>query len=497
MWSVYVLILYRRKRRQGEKVNEPKAKKRKTKHVESNPTALAMRLVVFILGVLPQAVKLFGMRGISFTQACAAIFLLCSMFSAAAIACETSPRVANLRKEVEAILDEDRENNTRELCRERGRVLGSLANAVATVWIWYLIASDACWMGEAYGDLIELVKLISYVSSYVFGTQWLACWAFRWKPPIPRIPGSFSGWTLAIMIFCSFFPGPRSRREFIHKSSSVTAALQRAGVFIFAAACCTLSVAAVLKRFALYVSGELSEESSQPASPPVEMTAILPEARLTKLTSEVTESQGKHEFILLSMCGQSKSQQAIGKRFLAFSHGTVIQKTGTLSPSDVEVAENKKPLWDLYEVREVSSVQSIRWPLQPLDQFPGQLVQCYQDFRTGRWHTAHADGEKDQTARMTNVDMPLMSGALPDLSPSATDDLSERPVPRRPRPDLGDPIWGAFKTIDSGWNFVLSLPIDVRWIAFSIFNLLTASLYYLVIFDGAGTVNPRWTQAFG
>ncbi|MCJ1324191.1 hypothetical protein MMC10_000853 [Thelotrema lepadinum] len=38
---------------------------------------------------------------------------------------------------------------------------------------------------------------------------------------------------------------------------------------------------------------------------------------------------------------------------------------------------------------------------------------------------------------------------------------------------------------------------ELEWIAFSLFNLLTAVVYYLYVFDGAATVNPSWTGIFG
>lgn len=42
----------------------------------AEPTTVVMRLVIFVLGVMPQAIKLFSMRGIPVTQALAATFLV-------------------------------------------------------------------------------------------------------------------------------------------------------------------------------------------------------------------------------------------------------------------------------------------------------------------------------------------------------------------------------------------------------------------------------------
>ena len=38
---------------------------------------------------------------------------------------------------------------------------------------------------------------------------------------------------------------------------------------------------------------------------------------------------------------------------------------------------------------------------------------------------------------------------------------------------------------------------DVLRIAFGILHLMTAAVYYLLVFDGTGTVSPSWTNVFG
>ncbi|KAK4898012.1 hypothetical protein LTR27_004397 [Elasticomyces elasticus] len=49
----------------------------------AKPTVVAMRLTLFVLGVLPQAIKLFSSRGIPVTQAIAAAFLVSTVISMA------------------------------------------------------------------------------------------------------------------------------------------------------------------------------------------------------------------------------------------------------------------------------------------------------------------------------------------------------------------------------------------------------------------------------
>ena len=49
--------------------------------VAAKPTALMVKLTIFTLGVLPQVIKLFSMRGIATTQAIATAYLLSSTIS--------------------------------------------------------------------------------------------------------------------------------------------------------------------------------------------------------------------------------------------------------------------------------------------------------------------------------------------------------------------------------------------------------------------------------
>jgi hypothetical protein len=38
---------------------------------------------------------------------------------------------------------------------------------------------------------------------------------------------------------------------------------------------------------------------------------------------------------------------------------------------------------------------------------------------------------------------------------------------------------------------------ETYWVAFAISNFVTAAVYYMLYFDGTGTVNPRWTTVLG
>ena len=54
-----------------------------------------------------------------------------------------------------------------------------------------------------------------------------------------------------------------------------------------------------------------------------------------------------------------------------------------------------------------------------------------------------------------------------------------------------------FYAIDVSMRRAGRISAEVFWLAFAIFNLLTTMSYYLIAFDGVGTVNPGWTSILG
>ena len=89
-------------------------------------------IVVFILGVLPQAIKLFGMRGIPWTQACGGLYLSSFLVIAG---------VGSLARRVERDTDADTSWQWAALVERTVKVwnfvsLGIVAVVQAGVWVW-------------------------------------------------------------------------------------------------------------------------------------------------------------------------------------------------------------------------------------------------------------------------------------------------------------------------------------------------------------------------
>ena len=119
---------------------------------------------------------------------------------------------------------------------------------------------------------------------------------------------------------------------------------------------------------------------------------------------------------------------------------------------------------------------------RPSRQFAAFAPEHHQNPKSGRWERHSADADNSNK----------------DATPSARSRLQY--------------FYPGFLAVDTIYNELIvpaqrvgrlfhnkcqSPPPETAWVAFSIFNLLTAVVYYLCVFDGTGTVNPSWTGVFG
>lgn len=229
-----------------------------------------MRWVIFMLGVLPQAIKIFGMRGVTLTQAIAGIFLGSSLVSAATKMYGSSEHGTGILASSE---DRYTKNEVKLImrCGMLAIVLGLVLHASVFIWIWYLIAKDVYWLGNFVVNLMQYTRGCVHGLSCVFAAQWLICWTYRWRI-LPRLPGVFILWSVGIDTAFSFFPSRISENTghslippppvFLQKEVFISRALERAAVLAVAASACSFSLAYMLSRLASFVSGEVSKSSS-------------------------------------------------------------------------------------------------------------------------------------------------------------------------------------------------------------------------------------------
>ncbi|KAK6428268.1 hypothetical protein LTR95_015588, partial [Oleoguttula sp. CCFEE 5521] len=106
----------------------------KVEHV--SPTILTTRLATFVIGVLPQAIKLFSSTGVPITQALAAVYLFATMTSMARTLYLGAP-VADLKLLVEREEARPKEGNRRRRYSfDLIAPAGSISHLVALCYVW-------------------------------------------------------------------------------------------------------------------------------------------------------------------------------------------------------------------------------------------------------------------------------------------------------------------------------------------------------------------------
>ena len=175
-----------------------------------NPAALTMSLVVFFLGVLPQAVKIFAMRGIPITKAFAAVFLFSSIVSAAAGVLRPRARsyelMTFLKKKGENLGEP--EETDRKVTPSLWWLFGILAHVSAYLWIWYMIAKTAhIKRVTELGHFTQFVSFIILDIWIILVAQGLTCWTLGWRSRLPQLPGGFCLWLIVLLVINGRSPG--------------------------------------------------------------------------------------------------------------------------------------------------------------------------------------------------------------------------------------------------------------------------------------------------
>ncbi|KAH8649879.1 hypothetical protein BX600DRAFT_554341 [Xylariales sp. PMI_506] len=150
----------------------------------AKPTDITMRLTVFLVGVLPQAIKLFSMKGIPLTQALAAVFLVSSLVSMTRTTCMDSPH-EDLSKLINAIKTSRKSRRSRVLTG----ILGWGLHGVGLLLIWYQMSDKA--RISTTEDATNVVQWISTISILGFGIyiiQHVFTTMIGVKPKIPYYP---------------------------------------------------------------------------------------------------------------------------------------------------------------------------------------------------------------------------------------------------------------------------------------------------------------------
>lgn len=150
----------------------------------AKPTAVAIRIAIFVLGVVPQAIKLFSMRGVPATQAIAAGFLFSSLVSMA-----RTLRIDGGYHDLSRLIDRSNLDGRSFPPKVVTFVLGWAAHATGMFLTWYWISGEA--RIKTSGDVVSIIDWFTTIFiavSLLYITQHTIFMLMDKKPPIPQYP---------------------------------------------------------------------------------------------------------------------------------------------------------------------------------------------------------------------------------------------------------------------------------------------------------------------
>lgn len=149
----------------------------------SNPTAVLAQLVIFIMGVLPQAIKLFSMSGIPLAQTLAAIFLFSTITSMV-----RTLFTENTQQDIHDLIDQikasDHFGHVRGVC-----LLCWAMHGIGLYLVCHAVVDEIGIVAPI--DLVNAVQWVcdlSFIAGFLYMLQHTIFVIIGMKPPIPRYP---------------------------------------------------------------------------------------------------------------------------------------------------------------------------------------------------------------------------------------------------------------------------------------------------------------------
>jgi hypothetical protein len=505
----------------------------------ANPVNVTMRIAIFALGVLPQAIKLFSMRGIPATQGLAAIFFAASLISMVRTICLEVPH-----EEVSKLAGRLKKNGARtEIVIG---IAGMTLHVIPLFYAWYAIAGKAQLpvtdnVSEIVKGVINLTKLL--VALYV--TQHIAIMLLGFKTRIPRYP-------IIILLFYSntfaiadltLDPKVRQTRK---KNSVWDSDWVFAATLLLHVALCSYGIAYVLD-FAGKLLLKWPNRSSAGSASHTElpMTNLSGRDAINSMEDIIGAESAER-----TTANSANSPSQVQGIILTVPQRTVrdsIARAECVSDSDLGAnasapisSANPEP-----SVNEPTSILAIH------DGTGGQVSRSEEGGDQGGGSVESPVQSTPSQAEMDPFSFPYnllfypMAGVglliliflqladvidlfESDRQSAAEEGAAGKSVEEAPGEQSPLSIWQRllpivglpFKFIIKWmckllWRFILSvvslfgytfnwvklkisnLSLDTLMVAFGILNFGTAMVYYLVLFDGNGTSMPVWTSVLG
>lgn len=414
-----------------------------------NRGAITLRLAIFCIGVLPQAIKLFSMRGIPLTQLVAAAFLASSIPGMVRTTRSTRANkpVAELAKRLHS------EPNSARFYLVLAGIVGIARQIAMVAFIWRLLDAHS-WLSD---DLVYIQPLIQVLA--------ISTWVFAL--PFAVLAGVFRAIKLSFIVlpvvFCNAASGFIKEQKHSYTFRG------------FFDACYTLLFVGSLSfviAYTLYVSAACLRPS--PQAPPEVGNA---EVQSTEIGSTPNTE--------LALVSQTTPEYVA-------EHGTALRATGNRN------AQTPTP--------QTATATS----LATSEDAPGGL--CHEAAVTGdsvgpaaKPQAEYAIPFKEDKECRTESELSTQAVSVSSPSPPGPADEVAQPIWNTV---LRYILWSIIQYIvawhemydQAGKSIGALLALhdgDVGWITFAIMNGATAALYYLPIFDGTGTVSPHWVTILG
>jgi hypothetical protein len=400
---------------------------------------VTMKLLLFTVGTLPQATKLFSMRGIPVTQALAAVYFTASVVTFIRTL-KSGPSKQNM--DVLAFHVSNRHSLPKSKFRDTGillfRLSAGLIRPLYTALMglaWFQIARTAHFtVPVSVVNMMAVLELIMITVSLMGLGQTLFTFLFRQKSsPIGYI-------SLAVGVAASL------KKLFVTESLDAartnlrTAPIGGAimGVVLFA----SFILALLFDFFARQVVGPEEEE----------VLEFIGEAKTEPRVVEA-EDQSKQE-----------DKVAIGEASSGVSQ---------LSPAESDAEKDREP-----------SVPTARSTLPDALYFAPRL------------------SPPDEEATLPGaVLIPIGPNTTSSSSTEVLRNWSKREIATLPFNKIIY-LFAVMDTflhfsVTTFFEMMESVNGDTYWVSFGISNFVTAAVYYMLYLNGSGTMNPRWTTVLG
>ncbi|KAK6434003.1 hypothetical protein LTR95_009813 [Oleoguttula sp. CCFEE 5521] len=450
-----------------------------------SPTVLTTRLATFVVGVLPQAIKLFSSSGVPITQALAAVYLFATVTSMARTLYLGAP-VTDLKSLVE-----------REEARPRGRdrrrrtafdeiaPASNISHFLALCYVWTKIfdVTHLNTPSQNVNNSIEWLVLSISVLWSTFALQHFLCYMAVQKWWIPRSPplllfGLFTPSTLhALIKHPASRPKPKLTVDFTNRYL---------GLFFHAAAvsyCLALLLEISARALLKHVSRGRSPDSS--------LIEVELQPTVLPTTGEAPDSHGSPA---VGANGPVHVEHNLARDDDAWPF--------TPSGEEVSLVHGNLPKMIFQDIRDFTvmavRIGTSRDPFSPIDDQHALLPLDHQN--------ADTVGIESGVPTITDTSQLVISTTQAEQSKLI---LRLTAVAHRTK-------WVLLRTLFLlVWRFVLaSMSLcnnpynwavaqlsrhskDRVWVAFAIMNTATAAIVYLLLFDGTGTYAPSWINVLG